>query len=83
MIDDNILAMVLDTTDDNEMTLGEMILQATDQPIEKSQVIIGKDENDEDVINRFSAWTRDYILILLLTSVGYHLLKHDRNYSSD
>lgn len=78
----NYLDIVLDTTEDASMTLRELIAQTTDQPIENSYVIVGKDENDDPIINRFSAWTKDYILVLLTTANGYHLLKHERNFDS-
>jgi hypothetical protein len=79
-IPSDVLAIQIRTIEDETVDLRELISQTCEEPIQNCEYIIGKDEEGNNTLTRFSAWTEKHILALLNTAHGAFLLKHDRNY---
>lgn len=72
----NVLNIKIKTCDDEMIPLRELIEQTTDQPILNHRYQL---DSNGDLIS-YTAWTEDYVLVLVYTAFGRHLLKTERNY---
>ena len=78
-IPDEVLALTITDFDDNEIPLSQLICEATPESIVSSKYYVSTDEDGVAHLESFSAWTKNYILVLMYTHLGHHLFKHERD----
>lgn len=82
MIPKHVLSIQIKTIDEDTIPLSTLLYYTTKQEIEHAEFVVAFDEEKGDILHRFSAWTKDHILVLIKTAYGDYLLKHDRNFKS-
>ena len=79
-LSDEILGLVVKDWDDQEKTLAQMIGEATSEHILNSRYLVETTEEGEPYLTSFTGWTENYVLVLVCSSLGYFMLKEDRNF---
>jgi hypothetical protein len=80
VIPSDVLGISIRTIEDEQVDLRTLIIQTCEEPLENAHYIVTNDDEGNPALQRFSAWTKSYILVLVNTAHGAYLLKHDRNY---
>lgn len=75
-----VLSLKIHTFDDEFVKIEDLLKEITDQDIEHSEYIVTFDDIFGDSLQKFTAWTKDHVIVLVKTAHGDYLLKNDRNF---